>query len=69
MPSPPSLVPLSLQAYPHQALWALAAVSKSGVAARRAAASAIINSAKKNMDQSMFGERLMDRLPSRHGMA
>ncbi|KAI3426356.1 hypothetical protein D9Q98_008728 [Chlorella vulgaris] len=44
------------QAYPHQSLWSLAAVSKSGVAARRAAASAITNSARKGMDNNMFAE-------------
>lgn len=32
-------------------------MSKSGVAARRAAASAIINAAKKSLDQTMFGAR------------
>lgn len=47
------------QAYPHQSLWSLAAVSKSGVAARRAAASSITNAAKKNMDQTMFGQWLL----------
>ncbi|PSC70468.1 serine threonine-kinase ATR isoform X1 [Micractinium conductrix] len=44
------------QAYPHQSLWSLAAVSKSGVPARRGAASSIINAAKKNMDQKQFAE-------------
>lgn len=48
----------ALQAYPHQSLWSLAAVAKSSVPARRAAASAIANAAKKNMDQKMFGEEL-----------
>ena len=51
----PSLPLPPLQAYPHHALWALAAVSKSSVATRRGAAGAIINAAKKNMDQAMFG--------------
>ena len=35
------------QAYPHQALWALAAVSKSGVPARRAAAAGIVQAARR----------------------
>ncbi len=55
VPTPPP----TPQAYPHQSLWSLAAVSKSGVAARRAAASSITNAAKKNMDQTMFGEEVM----------
>lgn len=35
------------QAYPHQALWALAAVSKSGVPARRSAATSIVQLARR----------------------
>ncbi|KAL4421833.1 hypothetical protein ABPG77_001622 [Micractinium sp. CCAP 211/92] len=50
------IIILITQAYPHQSLWSLAAVAKSSVPARRAAASAIANAAKKNMDQKMFAE-------------
>jgi hypothetical protein len=43
------------QSFPHQSLWSLAAVSKSGVPARRAAAGAITNAAKKSADHALFG--------------
>lgn len=54
--TPQGFCSFAVQAYPHQSLWSLAAVAKSSVAARRAAAAAITNAAKRNMDQRIFGE-------------
>lgn len=53
-----------LRQYPQQALWIMAAVSKSTVPSRREAAAEIIQSARKDFSQGNGGNNLFDQFAS-----